>query len=166
MKSFKDIQNNVDEAAGWINKAASSTSASKEDPTSSLSDAAKKAIEQTKKDAGDAWDEVSDKYTKVISLIDKGIQDLKNVYSEFSKSLGAPLEDIEGKIAGFAMSVLEANRNISKTMQSWLDDTSDNGAQAMSNFSLFCVGVMSASKASLKPQDITDAITAMANDGQ
>lgn len=166
MKSFKEYINNIDEAAGWLNKAVGGSTGTKEDPAKGLSDTAKKVIEKTKTDAGDSWDSISEKYTKVIGLIDKGVQSMKNTYTDASKILGAPVENIEAKIGDFVMSVLGANKNVSKTVQGWVDDTSDKGAQSMSVFALFCVGVMSASKAALKPQDITDAITAMAADGQ
>lgn len=166
MKSFKEYINNIDEAAGWLNKVASGSTDTADDTVKDLSDTAKKVIEKTKKEAGDSWDSISDKYTKVIGLIDKGVQSMKSTYADASKSLGAPVENIEAKIGDFVMSVLGANKNVSKTIQGWVDDTSDKGAQSMSWFALFCVGVMSVTKAALKPQDITDAITAMASDGQ
>lgn len=164
MKSLKESLKNIDEATGWLNKAANAPS--ENSSSKDLSDTAKKVIEKTQKEAGDNWDKISEQYTKVISLIDKGIQNMKNTYTDISKLLGASTEDVETKIGDFVMSVLSANKNVSKTVQAWLDDTSDKGVQSMSAFSIFCIGILSASKATLKQQDIADAITAMASDGQ
>lgn len=166
MKSLKESLKNINEAAGWLNKAASASTNSGNDSTNDLSDTAKKVIEKTQKEAGDNWDKISEQYTKVISLIDKGIQNMKNTYTDMSKLLSASTEDIETKIGDFVMSVLESNKNASKTIQAWLDDSSDKALQSMSAFSIFCIGILSASKATLKQQDIIDAITAMASDGQ
>lgn len=164
MKSLKESLKNIDETAGWLNKAANAPS--ENSSSKDLSDTAKKVIEKTQKEAGDNWDKISEQYTKVISLIDKGIQNMKNTYTDISKLLGASAEDVETKIGDFVMSVLSANKNVSKTVQAWLDDTSDKGVQSMSAFSIFCIGILSASKATLKQQDIADAITAMASNGQ
>lgn len=164
MKSLKESLKNINEATGWLNKAANATS--ENSSSKDLSDTAKKVIEKTQKEAGDNWDKISEQYTKVISLIDKGIQNMKNTYTDISKLLGASTEDVETKIGDFVMSVLSVNKNVSKTVQAWLDDTSDKGVQSMSAFSIFCIGILSASKATLKQQDIADAITAMASDGQ
>ena len=56
----------------WLRKAAG-LGDKIDDKFKSMSDAAKKAIEATKKAAGNAWDKVKDVYTKTVGVIDAAI---------------------------------------------------------------------------------------------
>lgn len=162
MKSLKELLNNQESLTeGWAQKAASGGSSSNDDATKNLSDAAKKAIEAAKKNVGDAWDSVSKQYTSVIAKIDAGAQKYKSTYADWQKLLGAGPEVIEGKIADFTMSVLQANKNCSKVVDGWIKDESDKGTDAMMDFGIFCVGALAGTQAGFKPQDFTDALAAI-----
>lgn len=166
MKSLKKILlNQIDLNEGWAQKAASNSNAS-DDATKNLSDAAKKAIEAAQKKVGDNWDSVSKQYTSVISKIDAGAQKYKQTYSDWQKLLGAGPDVIEGKIADFTMSVLQANKNCSKVVDGWIKDESDKGVDSMMDFSIFCVGALAGTQAGFKPQDFTDALAAIVEESK
>ena len=166
MKSLKSLlTNQIDLNEGWAQKAASNSNAG-DDATKNLSDAAKKAIEAAQKNVGDNWDSVSKQYTSVISKIDAGAQKYKQTYADWQKLLGVGVDLIEGKIADFTMSVLQANKNCSKVVDSWIKDESDKGVDSMMKFSVFCVGALAGTQAGFKPQDFTDALAAIVEESK
>lgn len=127
-----------------------------------MSDAAKKAIEATKKVAGDAWYKVKDVYTKTIGVIDAAIQSTKGIIQDVSKMLSAQVDAIESQLADMIMSVLNSGKACAKTVQSWIDDTTDKGVNAVKGLNTLMLGAIAVSKAGLKPQDIVDMINAAA----
>lgn len=127
-----------------------------------MSDAAKKAIEATKKVAGDAWYKVKDVYTKTIGVIDAAIQSTKGIIQDVSKMLGAQVDAIESQLANMIMSVLNSGKASAKTVQSWINDTTDKGVNAVKGLNTLMLGAIAVSKAGLKPQDIVDMINAAA----
>ena len=131
-----------------------------------MSDAAKKAIETTKKAAGDAWDKVKDAYTKTVSVIDAAIQKTQGLIKDVAQMLGAQVDAIESQLSDMTMSVLNSGKACAKTVQSWIDDTTDKGVNAVRGLNTLMLGAIAVSKAGLKPQDIVDMINAAAAGNQ
>lgn len=127
-----------------------------------MSDSAKKAIEATKKAAGAAWDKVKDVYTKTVGVIDAAIQKTQGLIKDVAQMLGAQADAIESQLADMTMSVVNSGKACAKTVQSWIDDTSDKGVNAMRGLNTLMLGAIAVSKAGLKPQDIVDMINAAA----
>ena len=132
----------------------------------SMSDAAKKAIETTKKAAGAAWDKVKDVYTKTVGVVDAAIQSTKGLIQDVSKMLGAQVDAIESQLSDMIMSILNSGKASAKTVQNWIDDTTDKGVNAIKGLNTLMLGAIAVSKAGLKPQDIVDMINAAAAGNQ
>lgn len=64
-----------------------------------MSDAAKAAIENAKKKAGDAWDKVKDTYTNAVAQVDAGVQASKTYWDKLSDKIGMKMSEIEAKVA-------------------------------------------------------------------
>ena len=64
-----------------------------------MSDAAKAAIENAKKKAGDAWDKVKDTYTNAVAQVDAGVQASKEYWDKLSGKIGMKMSEIEAKVA-------------------------------------------------------------------
>lgn len=64
-----------------------------------MSDAAKAAIDNVKKKAGDAWDKVKDTYTNAVAQVDAGVQASKEYWDKLSGKIGMKMSEIEAKVA-------------------------------------------------------------------
>lgn len=64
-----------------------------------MSDAAKAAIDNVKKKAGDAWDKVKDTYTNAVAQVDAGVQASKAYWDDLSSKIGMKMSEIEAKVA-------------------------------------------------------------------
>ena len=112
-----------------------------------LSDAAKKAIENTKKAAGNAWDKVKDGYTAAVTAIDTALQKSKQFITDMSKDLGAKAEEIEGKVADTVMSIIQKGGNIGKAIQTAMQDTAKVGYGTMKGLTALVCGCVMVAKA-------------------
>lgn len=161
-----DLNDFINEGLGsWLRKAAG-VGDKIDAAASKMSDAAKKAIETTKKAAGDAWDKVKDAYTKTVSVIDAAIQKTQGLIKDVAQMLGAQVDAIESQLSDMTMSVLNSGKACAKTVQSWIDDTTDKGVNAVRGLNTLMLGAIAVSKAGLKPQDIVDMINAAAAGNQ
>ena len=161
-----DLNDFINEGLGsWLRKAAG-VGDKIDAAASKMSDAAKKAIETTNKAAGDAWDKVKDAYTKTVSVIDAAIQKTQGLIKDVAQMLGAQVDAIESQLSDMTMSVLNSGKACAKTVQSWIDDTTDKGVNAVRGLNTLMLGAIAVSKAGLKPQDIVDMINAAAAGNQ
>lgn len=137
----------VEEGLGsWLRKAAS-VGDKVDSAASKLSDAAKKAIENTKKAAGDAWDKVKSGYTKAVTAIDTALQKSKQFISDMCKDLGAKAEEIEQKTADTVMSLLQKGGDLSKKIQTAVADTAKVGYGTMKGITAIVCGCVMVAKA-------------------
>lgn len=125
-----------------------------------LSDAAKKAIENTKKAAGNAWEKVKDGYTTAVTAIDSALQKSKQFITDMAKDLGAKAEEIEGKVADTVMSIVQKGGNIAKSIQTAMKDTAKVGYGTMKGLTALVCGCVMVAKANanIPLSDLTQTV--------
>lgn len=137
----------VEEGLGsWLRKAAG-VGDKIDAAASKLSDAAKKAIENTKKAAGNAWDKVKDGYTAAVTAIDNALQKSKQFISDMAKDLGAKAEEIEAKVADTVMAITQKGGDIAKKIQTAMSDTAKVGYGTMKGLTALVCGCVMVAKA-------------------
>ena len=93
-----------------------------EEKKKKLSDAAKAAIENAKKKAGDTWDKVKTAYTNTVAQVDSALKASKDTIVKYAQSVKMKVEEVEAKIASIATAAMAKGGEIGKKIMGILGD--------------------------------------------
>lgn len=150
--ALKKGLNNVADKAG---KAGESIDAKIE----KMSDAAKKAIELAKKEAGDAWDSVKDTYVSAVSAVDTTIAKSKGAIQDMAKRMNAKVENIEAAFGKVYSTAIATGSQIGKAIAQWFLEPEKNDAQ-ISAMNTFLSALMVTKSAGIKQEQLVMMIKA------
>lgn len=106
-----------------------------------LSDAAKGAIENAKKKAGDAWDDIKGVYTNAVSAIDNAISASKDTISDMAEKFKIKKSQLETTVANVYANAIAKGGEFAKKAQEWINDASKYPAQIAA-----CVAIITGAK--------------------
>lgn len=106
-----------------------------------LSDAAKGAIENAKKKAGDAWDDVKGVYTNAVSAIDNAISASKDTISDMAEKFKIKKSQLETTVANVYANAITKGGEFAKKAQEWINDSTKYPAQIAA-----CVAIITGAK--------------------
>jgi len=107
----------------------------------SLSDAAKSAIENAKKKAGDAWDDIKGIYTNAVSAIDNAISVSKDTISDMAEKFKIKKSQLETTVANVYANAIAKGGEFAKKSQEWINDATKYSAQIAA-----CVAIITGAK--------------------
>lgn len=156
MKNLKDYVCCINE--DWLNNAGNNNS----NTNTKLSASAERALQNTQKKAGNKWDDVKEKFTKALTMVDNIlVGDLKNTTNEAVKTTGANLDALEQKVTDLVMSLSEDSGNVGKLVNGYLDDT-NKGLDNMKGVVAFLLGSLSAGSKGMKSPELINVLNIVA----
>lgn len=133
--------------ASWGEKAAQAGE-NLDKKISDASDAAKKAIENAKEKAGEAWGKVKDVYTSVVLSVDDAIKASKESIVKLCEQTKMKIDDFEGKCARIYANAIANSEKAAKEMQKWVADKT-NGARKFAAMNTLLMGAVMAKGAGI-----------------
>ena len=106
-----------------------------------LSDAGKAAIENAKKKAGDAWDDVKGVYTNAVSAIDNAISASKDTITDMAEKFKIKKDQLEATVANVYTNAIAKGGEFAKKAQEWVADATKYPAQIAA-----CVAIITGAK--------------------
>lgn len=126
--------------------------------TRKLSDAANKAIEYAQQKAGNAWEQVKDVYTSVVSAIDSAIETSKNTITNLAKQFKVKVEEIEAGISNVYTKIISTGSKLGQKILEWTKDSVKFAAQ-LSAGTILITGIKVALAAGYTTEMITDLLS-------
>ena len=133
--------------ASWGEKAAQAGE-NLDKKISDASDAAKKAIENAKEKAGEAWGKVKNVYSSVVLSVDDAIKASKESIVKLCEQTKMKIEDFEGKCAQIYANAIANSKDAAKALQEWVADKT-NGARKFAAMNTLLMGAVMAKGAGI-----------------
>lgn len=149
----------IGEASAWMS---SSKGAVAGDDAGKLSGYAQKALAATRKEAGNSWDNIKDKYTKTLAAVDAVVGgNLKQTIADTLRLTGANMDTLVAKLADMTMNLQQFGDKVGQNATAYTEDTSGNGVKSLTPMVSLMCAALQASKGGMKPSDIVTLINAV-----